>query len=129
MADCRLRKQERLCSRTLAAQLFEGGQRKSISVYPLRAVFLLTDTDAGAPAQLMVSVSKRHFKRAVKRNRAKRQIREAYRRNKHLLDKCLAAHQGRTLLIALLWLSDDLLPSAKVDEAVVRLLKGISERV
>ena len=121
MADCRLRKQERLCSRTLAAQLFEGGQRKSISVYPLRAVFLLTDTDAGAPAQLMVSVSKRHFKRAVKRNRAKRQIREAYRRNKHLLDKCL--------LIALLWLSDDLLPSAKVDEAVVRLLKGISERV
>lgn len=77
----------------------------------------------------MVSVSKRHFKRAVKRNRAKRQIREAYRRNKHLLDKCLAAHQGRTLLIALLWLSDDLLPSAKVDEAVVRLLKGISERV
>ena len=35
--------------------------------------------------QVLVSVSKRNFKRAVDRNRLKRQIREAYRLNKHLL--------------------------------------------
>ena len=36
-----------------------------------------------ASVELMVSVSKRFFKRAVKRNRVKRQIREAYRTQKH----------------------------------------------
>ena len=38
----------------------------------------------------MVSVSKRLFKRAVKRNLLKRRLREAYRRQKFLLEGCPA---------------------------------------
>ena len=37
------------------------------------------------PVQLLLSVSKRRFRHAVSRNRAKRLMREAYRRHKHLL--------------------------------------------
>ncbi len=36
-------------------------------------------------SRIMVSVPKRHFKRAVKRNLLKRRIREAYRLQKELL--------------------------------------------
>ncbi len=38
--------------------------------------------ESESPIQFTVSVSKRKFKRAVDRNRVKRQIREAYRLNK-----------------------------------------------
>lgn len=43
---------------------------------------------ATAPVRIMVSVSKRLFKRAVKRNLLKRRLREAYRRQKFLLEGC-----------------------------------------
>lgn len=36
--------------------------------------------------RIMVSVPKKHFRRAVKRNLLKRRIREGYRKQKHLLD-------------------------------------------
>ena len=38
-----------------------------------------------APSRIVVSVPKRSFKRAVKRNLLKRRIREAYRRQKDIL--------------------------------------------
>ena len=60
-------------------------------VFPIRMVYMQAEMD-DVPVEVMVSVSKRHFKRAVKRNRVKRQIREAYRKNKALLisevEKC-----------------------------------------
>ena len=87
-------KKERLCSKRIIDTLFDGGS-KSFSAYPLRAVFrsIPTETDQEL-VSVLVSVSKKHFKRAVKRNRAKRQIREAYRKNKSLIYEVLA-HRHR----------------------------------
>lgn len=75
-------KKERLKSKKLFTQLFEEG--KSISSYPLKLIYV--------PAQHLevsikagVTVSKRNFKSAVHRNRIKRLLREAYRRNKALV--------------------------------------------
>ncbi len=77
-------KEEHLCSKRLIALLFSKGS--SFNLYPLRFV-LLTPQDVQPPAQtqVLISVSKRYFKRAVDRNRLKRQIREAYRLNKHVI--------------------------------------------
>ena len=78
-----LPKSERLCSQKALQKLF-GGERRSVSVYPIRAVY----ADSEEPGiRIMVSVGKRHFKRAVKRNRVKRQLREAYRLNKQILQR------------------------------------------
>lgn len=68
--------------------MFAGGSR-SFSVFPLRVVYLPVE-ELEADASILISVSKRRFKRAVKRNRVKRQIREAYRVNKHELLNVLA---------------------------------------
>ena len=70
--------QERIKSTKLIDTLFSGSNSQSIAAYPLRVVYLTATRDNEAmQTQMMVSVSKRHFKRAVKRNRVKRQIREA----------------------------------------------------
>ena len=72
-------KKEKLKSEKLITQLFAEGQ--SVAVYPLRLVYLPTNFD-GVKIKAGVSVSKRHFKNAVDRNRIKRLIREAYRLQK-----------------------------------------------
>ena len=115
-----LPKEERLYSRKALEALFGGGS-KSILAYPVRAVFQKTEETG---IRIMVSVSKRFFKRAVKRNRIKRQLREAYRLNKRILQP---AEGG--LNIAFLWNSNELLPSAKVMEKMQTLLSKINETV
>jgi len=73
-------KKEKLKSRKLIGELFEKGQ--SVSVFPLRLIYLSIPFDDGVMAKTGVSVSKRQFKSAVDRNRIKRLMREAYRLNK-----------------------------------------------
>ncbi|MCF8284754.1 MAG: ribonuclease P protein component [Sphingobacteriales bacterium] len=70
------RKEERLCSIKQIEQLYSLGS--SFSFYPFRIIHSSVST-LTVPAQIVISVPKRKFKRAVDRNRIKRQIREAYR--------------------------------------------------
>lgn len=71
---------EKLKSEKLISQLFLEG--KSVSAYPLRMVYLKTHFEENVNIKAGVSVSKRHFKKAVDRNRIKRLLREAYRLQK-----------------------------------------------
>jgi ribonuclease P protein component len=73
-------KKEKLKSQKLIEILFSEG--KSVSVYPLRMVFLKTTDSESASIKCGVSVSKRNFKKAVDRNHIKRLLRESYRLNK-----------------------------------------------
>lgn len=73
-------KKEKLKSQKLIEQLFAEGQ--SVAVYPLRLVYLQTHFDEPVKIKAGVSVSKRHFKKAVDRNRIKRLMKEAFRLNK-----------------------------------------------
>ena len=74
---------ERLKSRKLIQQLFAEG--RSLTAFPVKLIYLPADHDSSFKIQAGVSVSKRNFKKAVQRNRIKRLIREAYRKNKELL--------------------------------------------
>ena len=77
-------KEEHLCRKKLIEELFSK-QGSSFGVYPLRIVWIPAPAPITAPPQVLISVSKRTFKRAVDRNRLKRLIREAYRLNKYRL--------------------------------------------
>lgn len=75
-----LKKEERLCSKKQFDKLFAEGN--TFLVYPLKVVFTETEFDGSYPAKAAFAVSKKLFKRAVKRNLIKRRMREAYRLNK-----------------------------------------------
>jgi ribonuclease P protein component, eubacterial len=77
------RKEERISSKREIGFLFENGT--SFVSYPLRILFCKREIQGDARFSVLISVSKRKFKRAVDRNRIKRLIREAYRLNKSIL--------------------------------------------
>jgi len=77
-----LGQKERLKSAKSIEHLFSEG--KAISAYPLRLVFV-SKPNSTVPMQCAFSVSKRHFKKAVDRNRIKRLLRESYRKIKPTL--------------------------------------------
>jgi ribonuclease P protein component len=116
------RKKERLCSQKLISGLFDRG--KSMSVGCLRMVYLFTDEEIDARAQILVSVSKKSFKRAVKRNLLKRRIREAYRLNK-LGVLSLLEEKKQRFLIAFLYIAKDVQSFEEVQRSMQQLLKQL----
>lgn len=122
-----LRKSERLDKKKVIEKMFAGGSR-SFSVFPLRVVYLPVEEELEAPVSILVSVSKRRFKRAVKRNRVKRQIREAYRMNKHGLLAVLTEKKCR-LAVAFIYLSDQLVDSSVIEDRMKTALARIAEKV
>lgn len=120
-------KKEHIVSTKLIETLFSSGST-SMAAYPLRAVFRqVPRTQTDVPVQVLVSVSKRHFKHAVDRNRIKRQIREAYRHQKQVL--CDAVPSGQCLLLAFVWTSDSFAPSSVVNERVATILSRVTEKL
>lgn len=123
-------KREHLCGTKATEQLFDRAGSHSMVAYPVRAVWRQVERSEGAPAvKVMLSVSKRHFKRAVKRNRVKRQLREAYRLNKEVLAGALQEKTDSGVALAFIWLSDDLMPSTAVHASMVKLLSRMAGKL
>lgn len=121
-----LSKEERICSKKLINELFTGNGR-SMTAFPLRVVFMKrTIVDDHPRAAMLVSVPKRYFKHAVDRNRVKRQVREAFRRNKSIITQNLT-DDHEAVAMAFVWLTNEKLPSSEVENRMVRLLTRISE--
>lgn len=74
-------KREKLKSSKAIENLFLEG--KSNTIFPLKMVF---KPNSLFENRVAFSVPKRKFKRAVDRNRIKRQLRETYRLNKYLIE-------------------------------------------
>ena len=80
-ASYTFKKEERLCGKTLIQELLAKGRHGNVP-----GMRYLVRKDTGCDhARILISVPKKCFKRAVKRNLCKRRIREAWRRQKHQL--------------------------------------------
>jgi ribonuclease P protein component len=55
----------------------------------------------------------------------KRQVREAYRKNKSLLEG--KVNEGEMLLIAIIWLTDKHVPTLDVEKKMICLMKQIAK--
>lgn len=117
-----------MVSRQLIETLFGGKCSHSLATFPLRIVYRTCERRAeDAPVQLLVSVSKRHFKHAVDRNRVKRQIREAWRCHRQMLVEALP--ETVQLQLACIWLSDAHCPSAEITDKMVSLMRRVVEKL
>ena len=126
-----LGKEERMSSMKLIEKLFQGGHSRSMTVFPLRLVYMKYEREGACPpAKMLVSVPKRCFKRAVKRNRVKRQMREAYRRHKYILWDAMAKNDDNqnAMALAFIWLDDKLYDSTAVEHSVKLLLERVAEK-
>lgn len=117
-------KQEKLKSRTLINQLFSEG--KSVSKYPLRLVYVQVGELQDSKIKLGVSVSKKHFKKAVDRNYYKRLLREAYRLNKDIL---LEATEDKNYAFMLLYQTKDRLTFQEMNEKTIQLFEKFQKTI
>lgn len=74
-----LPKEERLCGKTGISHLLAKGRHGNVP----NMRYLCLKNNGKEFNRIMVSVPKKLFKRAVKRNLLKRRIRESYRKQKH----------------------------------------------
>jgi len=119
-------KAEHLCGEKRITKLFTRGD--AFIAYPLRVVYLIEPRNDMASASIMVSVPKKRFKRAVKRNRLKRLMRESYRLNKQELIEALDDKQLQ-IHVAFNYVSDDVLDFEAVEKKMKIALERLKEKV
>lgn len=119
-------KKERISSRTEISLLFEKG--KGFIACPFRVVYIEQQPSSGAKASVLISVPKRKFKLAVKRNRIKRLVRECYRLNKTDFLNCMEENKTG-LLIAFLFTGNEMPKYSAVESAVKKSLCELKNRI
>ncbi|MBI5217944.1 MAG: ribonuclease P protein component [Bacteroidia bacterium] len=112
-------KNERLCSKKIIEELFSRGRYHVVP--PLKIVWIKTELHTESPIQIVISVSKRNFKKAVDRNYIKRLIREAYRKNKHILYDYLIENDT-CIAIGLIYSERELADYFEIEKKLVLLL-------
>lgn len=111
-----LPKRERISGQTSFARLVKGGRYGSEGCLK----FCILEGNGLEFSRMAVSVPKRAFHRAVKRNLLKRRIRESYRLQKELLPP------GVDILF--IYISKEVLPLADISAAMGKILSSIGRK-
>ncbi len=111
--------------------IFRHPHRQSLSAFPLRMVYTLAPhTDDSSAVQILISVPKRHLHHAVDRNRTKRQLREAIRRELPAIKQILAQQTPKQQLkAAILWQCEMLKETPQVQKCVKNIFQRFSEKL
>jgi ribonuclease P protein component len=118
MSKLSLGKKERLSRETYIKELFSKGS--SFYFHPFKVLYLPHPDPGSTINEVLFSVPKRQFKRAVDRNKIKRRVREAYRLNKSEMTT------PKKLLIAYIYTAKTILPSETFQQKVLGTIQKIS---
>lgn len=113
-------KSERLCSTLAISHLFNKGY--TLYKHPVKIKWLPVKTDNNHSVQVVISVSKSRFKRAVDRNRIKRLLRECFRLNKALLEKI---PEGLQCHLALIYVGKDIPEMSELEPIIIELFNRL----
>jgi ribonuclease P protein component len=116
-------KNERLCSKPLIDQLIQKGN--SFNGFPFKIIWMELQ-ESSAPVKIVISVPKRNFKRAVDRNRIKRLIREAYRKNKHTLIERVG---DKKIALLLVFTSKTFMDYGVIEEKIKNVMNRLSNEI
>ena len=114
------KKEERLCNKKLIEQLYHNGS--SFLCYPYKVTWILTESAASFPVQVVFSVPKKRFKNSVDRNQIKRRMREAYRLNKQTTLYSFLAEQNKNIALSLGYVAKDIIPFDVAEKKMIKLL-------
>lgn len=109
-------KEERITHKGDIEKLFISG--KKINMFPFDVRYY--SGKKGSLNKILISVSKKNIKSAVKRNLLKRRIRESYRLNKKQL-----SNSGYS--IAIIYVDNKILKFKQIDDFIKKVLKNISK--
>ena len=122
--DQSFKKEERLRSKIIINLLFEKGA--SFAIGPIRTIWLNAELNSRFPVQVLIAVPKKNVPKAVKRNKIKRRMREAYRTHKGSLHQQLI-EVGKTVAIALVYTGREVVPYSAIEEKINLSLQRLAD--
>ncbi len=119
-------KEEKVYGDKRVETLFARG--KSFVAYPLRVVYNETNYPTSFSLSILITVPKKRIKSAVKRNKIKRRISEAYRLNKHIIND-VRNKDGRRFDIGFVYVKDEVADFATIEKGVIKALIGLKNKL
>jgi len=115
-------KDEKLKSKKLIDILFQQG--KSVKSFPLKLVYLPITNPEIKQFKTGVSVPKRLVKTAVGRNRIKRLMREAFRKNKYLVTHS----HPKVYALMVIYISREEISQLNLNKSMIKLLERFKKQ-
>lgn len=122
--DLSFKKEERLHSKKIIDLLFEKGA--SFSIGPIRTIWLQAEPKQRCPVQVLIAVPRKNISRAVQRNKLKRRMREAYRKNKSPLLEMLN-QKGNSISLAFVYTQNEVIAYQEIEEKIILSLQRLSD--
>jgi ribonuclease P protein component len=119
-------KEYKLCSKKLIDTIFKEG--KSVKAFPLTLLYLIHENSRNVPFQLVISAPKKINRHAHDRNRIKRIVREAIRKNKFILEDFLTA-SNQQLAIFLVYTSKEEMTTEQLDKKTKKIFTQLTEKL
>ena len=112
-------KEERLTNKKIIDSLFKKGNQ--FFAYPFNIKWTTVTNDSIDHTQILISIPKRNFKKAVDRNKLKRLIREAYRINKSILTNRINLSEKK-LVFTLIYTEKEIIDFKLIQEKIILIL-------
>ncbi len=116
------RKEERLTNKKIINSLFIKGS--SFFIYPFSIKWNIITATFKFPSQILISIPKRNFKKAVDRNKLKRLVRDAYRINKSILSESIS-DSDKKFVFTLIYTEKEIVDFKLIHEKIILILQRL----